>query len=201
MVRKIQRDSVSGKIIRDSVSGKIQTFVNSEAASCVLCTSTQPAFIDITLSGLVDCSGCYALGTFGGGGFYANITSAISGSVNGNTYRVTQTDPFLTCRWEGSFAGSFGEAKIYSNSDCSTLFRTDTYDTILVFLDYASATTYTLHVFLGDAGVGFGTVFSQTGSIASNDCFDLDGDILSSGFGCNDGIMVVCHSSQAIITL
>ncbi len=197
---KAQYDPATGKAIYDAVSGKQQIAEpNSQpsAGKCANCTDVQPVFIDVTFSGITDCTNCSAYG-----GFYRNNISVAS-AFNGNTFRVTAPAGGVAwCVYVNTAGGSYGSADVWSNSDCTGVVGTPTYDTLDMALQFTSATTYTLIVNITVAGFPTVRVFTSSGTIASGDCFDLDGDIISNTNNCSTtSPPVFCDNGTATITL
>ncbi len=197
---KAQYNNVTGKAKYTAGTSKQQVVSNSEATDCTYCTSTQPAYIDVTFSGLTDCAGCYL--SFAGG--YRSVTTAVATNINGNTYRLTQTDGFFHCLWDLAVGGSYGVSKTYSDSGCTNLLRTDTYDEVFIALEFQSATTFGVSARVRIAGsppTFPAYCFIATGTMATNDCFDIEGTLSNTVTCTEPTFRVVCSGGTAMITL
>lgn len=202
----LQYNNATGKAKYTAGTGKVQIVEpNSIPAVCAYCTSTQPAYIDITFANLSDCTACYAiiLNSF-------QLTSTIDSTINGNTYRLTKSGG-NDCLYTHtiSYSPALTANKWFGSTVCGGSPTAQTASSLIIELRYLSATTYSVLIkatWLGGASGTSTEMFRHDGgTITSGDCFDLDGDILSNDYtSCGysgSGALQLCEDGTATLTL
>ncbi|KKM21303.1 hypothetical protein LCGC14_1636760 [marine sediment metagenome] len=126
----------------NSTTGKFQLIIPDDccgiSSECEHCTGYQPAWIDVTLTGLTNCS-CAANAPFGS--YYASGFEVVN-----DTRRVYHNSG---CVYDTSWTGqTFGQIHIYRDSVCDDFAQTNTYDALRIVVTL-TATGANIIVYFG----------------------------------------------------